>query len=166
MSLLEDWQMFCRLPGKLSTMGKELYFTCSTQFQELRWFFSFTFSATYRHFTLQNSLCNYQRANAILPDPHAHDNQWKTQATFRTKNRICNLHKMTSCGISLSSFFKLAVSDERSLVATLPTIGHVAFGLFQFVFIYALEGIYFLPPYFHRAAFTNKNVDPRSAGRA
>lgn len=54
--------------------------------------------------------------------------------------------------------FKLEVSDDGSREVTLHSIYHVTFSLFQLMFIYALKGIHFLHPYFHRAAFTNKNI--------
>lgn len=42
-------------------------------------------------------------------------NQCKIETISRIKNKISNFHKITSSGTSTLFFFKLEVSDERSL---------------------------------------------------
>lgn len=149
--------MFCRLPGKLAVMDKEPYFTYSTRFQELSCFFSFTFQAIL-HYKIPSAITNELVPLHLILTPMT--NQHKIQAISGTKNRICNFYKIISCGIPHPPppNFKYLMKGAQG--STLHTVYHVAFSLFQFVFIYALKGIDFLPPYFHRAAFTKNNKIP------
>lgn len=90
-------------------------------------------------------------------------NHCKIETISRTKNRICDFHKITSSGILFFFFFKLKVFDERS--SRVHTSDHLP-SSFQLVplFIYVL--IDFLPPYFIELPLLTKIKDPHSAGLA
>jgi len=105
-------------------MDKEPYFTRSTQFQELSWFFVLHFQPhiDILHYKIPSAITNKLMPLCLILTT----NQCKTQGISRTKNGICNFHKTTSCGIT----FCFEIPDERSLVVTLHTIYYIAFCLF------------------------------------
>lgn len=90
--------MFCRIPGKLSVMDKEPYFTCSTQFQELSCFFLLHFQPhiDILHYKSPSAITNELMPLRLILTPMT--NQCKIQAISRTKNRICNFNIITSSG--------------------------------------------------------------------